>query len=152
MPSTRRSALVAMALVALTAAPANARPQLAKPQYVARADRICSTAIGQTHALGTVTTLAAWGGAAGARLLAIDHTALTGLTALTPPPADAVTLRRLTAGARATVDETARAIAAARSGDAASFRAHAAIVTTLTHRYQAGARAYGFHVCQRWGS
>jgi hypothetical protein len=82
----------------------------------------------------------------------IDRTALTALKVIVPPPADAAALRRLLAGASATVAETARGISAAHAGNAAAFRADAARVAVLTRRYQAGARAYGFHVCARWGS
>jgi hypothetical protein len=143
-------ALAALGGVAATAA--GARPVAGKPQYIARGDAICARAIQQTRALGVVPTMKAWGGAAGTRLLTIDRTALAGLKSLAPPPADAATLRGLLAGASATVAETARALAAARAGDAASFRARAARVALLTRRYQAGARAYGFRVCARWGS
>ena len=52
----------------------------------------------------------------------IDRTALTALKVLAPPPADAATLRRLLAGASATVAETARGISAAHAGNAGAFR------------------------------
>ena len=152
MRSVLRIFLALAALGGVAANAATARPLAGKPQYIARGDAICARAIQQTRALGVVPTMQAWGGAAGTRLLAIDHTALAGLKSLVPPPVDAARLRGLLAGASATVAETARALAAARAGDAASFRAHAGRVAVLTRRYQAGARAYGFRVCARWGS
>jgi hypothetical protein len=136
--------------IAVDAAPAHT--VLTKSQYIARADAVCGGAIRQTHALGTVPSVQAWAGTAGARLLSIDRAALTSLKALAPPPADAATLRRLLAGASATVAETARGISAARAGDNRAFRSHAGTVAVLTRRYQAGAQAYGFHVCSHWGS
>jgi hypothetical protein len=145
--------LLALAAVGgVAATTATAAPLTAKPQYIAHGDAICATAIQQTRALGVVPTMQAWGGPAGTRLLAIDHTALVGLNALTPPRADTATVRALLAGASATIAQTALALRAARAGNAASFRAHAATVALLTRRYQAGARAYGFRVCARWGS
>jgi hypothetical protein len=143
-------AVAALGGIAADAAPAH--PLLSKPQYIARGDAICGRAIQQTHAIGLVPSVAAWGGKAGARLLLIDRTALTALKVLAPPPADAATLRRLLAGASATVAETARGISAAHAGKAGAFRTDAARVAVLTRRYQAGARAYGFRVCARWGS
>jgi hypothetical protein len=143
-------AVAAVGGIAADAAPA--RPLLSKPQYIARADVICGRAIQQTHAIGVVPSVAAWGGTAGARLLSIDRTALAALKVLAPPSTDTTTLHRLLAGASATVAETARGIGAAHAGNAGSFRAHAAKVAVLTRRYQAGARAYGFRVCSRWGS
>jgi hypothetical protein len=143
-------ALAVIAGVAADAAPA--RSLLSKPQYIARGDAVCARAIAQTHALGAVPSLQAWGGPAGTRSLSIDRTALAGLEALVPPPGDATTVRRLLAGAMTTIAETARALRAARAGDERTFRAHAASVALLTRRYQAGARAYGFRACARWGS
>ena len=144
--------LLAIAAALAPAASATAHAAVTKPQYVRQADAICATAIAQTHAIGVVPTVTAWGGPAGTRLLAIDHAALASLSSLPMPGADAPSLRRLLAGARATVNETARAIARAQAGDTAGFRAGAAIVAQLTRRYQEGARAYGFQRCQRWGS
>jgi hypothetical protein len=153
MLARRQMALLLFIAVPLAApALATARAGVTKPQYIQRADVICAKAIAQTHAIGLVPTLAAWGGPAGTHLLAIDRAALTSLSALPMPGADASTLRQLLAGARATVNETAQAIARAKAGDAAGFRARATVVGRLTNRYQAGARAYGFHRCERWGS
>jgi hypothetical protein len=152
MRSALRISLALAAIGGIAADGAPAQPLLGKPQYIARGDAICGRAIKQTHSLGTVTSLQAWGGTAGTRLLSIDRTALAGLEALSPPPADAARLRSLIAGATATVAETARALSAARAGNAGAFRTHAGTVAVLTRRYQAGARAYGFRVCDRWGS
>lgn len=146
------STVLALAALGGGAADASARPLAGKPQYIARGDAICARAIHDTRAIGVVPSVQAWAGPAGTRLLAIDRTALAALESLAPPPADAATLHRLLAGASATVAETSRALVAARAGDAASFRRDAAKVALLTRRYQAGARAYGFHTCARWGS
>jgi hypothetical protein len=144
--------VLAIAAILAIGASATAQAGVTKPQYVQRADAICVKAIAQTHAIGVVPSVAAWGGPAGQRLLTIDRATLTRLSSLPTPPADTSTLHRLLAGARAAVDETARAIARAKAGDSAGFRADAGVVAQLTNRYQAGARAYGFHRCQRWGS
>ena len=153
MLTQRRTALLLVIAAALaTGANATAHASVTKPQYVQRADAICAKAIAQTHAIGVVPSVAAWGGPAGHRLLAIDRAALASLSSLPMPRADATTLRRLLTGARATVNETAKAIARATAGDTAGFRAGTVVVAQLTARYQQGARAYGFEQCQRWGS
>jgi hypothetical protein len=154
--NTMRSALLvcfALATIGgIAVDAASARPLLSKPQYIARGDAICGRAIKQTHAMGVVPSMQAWGGAAGTHLLAIDRSALAALKALPTPPADAATLHALLAGASATVAETANALVAARAGNPSAFRARAGRVAVLTRRYQAGARAYGFRICDNWGS
>jgi hypothetical protein len=50
------------------------------------------------------------------------------------------------------VAQTDSALAAARAGNRSAFRARAGTVAVLTRRYQAGARAYGFRICDNWGS
>jgi hypothetical protein len=153
MLASRRTRLLLLIAGAVTVlAPVSAHAGMTRARYIQRADAICAKAIAQTHAIGVVPTVSAWGGPAGTHLLAIDRSALTSLSALPLPGPDAASLRRLLAGAAATVNETSRAIAKAKAGDAAGFRARAAIVGQLTNRYQAGARAYGFHTCQHWGS
>jgi hypothetical protein len=142
--------LIAGCGIAVDAAPAHR--VLTKSQYIAQADAVCGGAIKQTHAMGAVPSVQAWAGTAGTRLLSIDRAALTSLKALAPPHADGATLRRLLAGASATVAETARGINAARGNDIRAFRTHAGVVAVLTRRYQAGAQAYGFHICSHWGS
>ena len=152
MRSALLAGLVVAAIGGLAADAASARPQVGRSQYIARGDAICRRAITQTHAIGVVRSMQAWGGPAGTRLIAIDRASLAALTALAPPPADAATLHALLAGARATVAETASALVAARAGNGVAFRTRAGRVAVLTRRYQAGARAYGFRICSHWGS
>jgi hypothetical protein len=143
--------LAIMASCCAIAAAASAHRALTKSHYIARADAVCGRAVMQPDALGVVPSVHAWAGAAGTRLLAIDRAALGSLERLAPPHGDAATLRGLLRGVSSAVAETGRAIGAARAGNMRVFRSHAAAVAVLSRRNQAGARAYGFDICARWG-
>ena len=153
MNPARATAIVAAIVFAALAADHGRRADAASrsPNTSRTGDTICASAIAQTHAHGSVATVAAWGGSAGTRLLAIDHGALSRLDALTPPAADAATLHKLLAGAKATVDEPRVRLPPPRPETPRAF-APTPPPSPSSPDAPRGAAAYGFHVCQRWGS
>jgi hypothetical protein len=141
-------AVAAAGTVVMGAACGGGSGDLTKAEYVRAANRVCREAAAQVRALkapdpGDSVAVAR----AGARVVAIQRTALTELEQLRPPGADRARITEWTALVDQTLDQATAAVAALRSGDTAAAVTANQHGATLDERADEIARRYGIGAC-----
>lgn len=136
--------------LAVGTATAQARPTLTKPQYVAKANAICKQVIADLKPLVRLypRTRAA---RVGDKWLAIDRQALRKLRALSAPPADRATVRKLLALADTAINKgIVEVVRAAKSGSNPAYNAAVRRAQKMLDQAERASRSYGLVTCARW--
>lgn len=137
-------------LSGVAASNTQASTNLTKRVLIAKGDAVCSSTIAQLARLRPAVSLASVV-AKGDRWLAINRRALRKLRALKPPAADRARTRRMMNLADRSINKgIVGVIAAARTGNLATYIAAARRGQAMVNAAHRAARAYGFKACARW--